>query len=87
MMAQESGSPTAQAEELQQSLQEELQDAKQQAVAAAAERRSVEQAFADLQAQAHHVAGQQDALQVKLTCHAALPQAHLCCILSVVHSI
>ena len=66
-MAQESGSPSAQAEELQQSLQEELQDARQQAAAAAAERRSAEQAFADLQAQAHHIAVQQEAFKVNLT--------------------
>ena len=66
-MAQESGSPSVQAEELQQSLQVELQDAKQQAAAAAAERRTAEQALADLQAQAHYSARQLEVLKVKLT--------------------
>lgn len=81
MLVQEGGSPSARAEELQQSLQEELDDAKQQAAAAAADRRAAEQASADLQAQAQEVARQQDVFKVQSSrsSHAAvLPCDWLC---------
>ncbi len=65
MVLQEGGSPSARAEDLQRSLQQELHDAKQQAAAAATTRREAEQTLADLQAQAHEVARQLEAFKVE----------------------
>ena len=65
MVLQEGGSPSARAEELQRSLQQELHDAKQQAAAAAATRREAEQTLADLQAQTQEVARQLEAFKVE----------------------
>ncbi|KAA6418330.1 MAG: 2 family [Trebouxia sp. A1-2] len=59
----EGGSPTARAQQLQWSLQQELRDAKQQAAAAAATRREAEETLADLQAQAQEVAHQHEAFK------------------------
>ncbi len=65
MVLQEGGSPSARAEELQRSLQQELHEAKQQAATAAATRREAEQTLADLQAQTQEVAGQLEAFKVE----------------------
>ena len=65
MVLQEGGSPSARAEDLQRSLQQELHDAKQQAAAAAATRREAEQTLADLQAQTQDVARQLEAFKVE----------------------
>ena len=64
VVLQEGGSPTARAQQLQWSLQQELRDAKQQAAAAAATRREAEETLADLQAQAQEVAHQHEAFKV-----------------------
>ncbi|KAL0040772.1 hypothetical protein WJX79_005089 [Trebouxia sp. C0005] len=63
LKGQEGGSPTARAQQLQWSLQQELRDAKQQAAAAAATRREAEETLADLQAQAQEVAHQHEAFK------------------------
>ena len=65
MVLQEGGNPSARAEELQRSLQQELHDAKQQAAAAATTRQEAEQTLADLQAQTHEVAHQLAAFKVQ----------------------
>ena len=65
VVLQEGGSPSARAEELQRSLQQELHAAKQQAATAAATRREAEQTLAELQAHTQEVARQLEAFKVQ----------------------
>ena len=64
---QEHSNPSARAEDLKQSLQQELADAQHEAAAAAAERESAERELSQLQAQAEQLAQQQTALKVPFT--------------------
>ena len=62
---QEGGSSQARAEELRQSLQQELLGAQQEAAAAAAERQAAEKEWEEVQAQADQLAQQQAAFRVR----------------------
>lgn len=63
---QEGGSPQAKAEELRQSLQQELLAAEEEAGTAAAERGAAEKAWGEVQAEADQLALQQAAFEVPL---------------------
>ena len=63
---QEGGSPHAKADDLKQSLEQELLAAQEEAAAAAANREAAEQEMSKLQAQAEQLAQQQAALKVSL---------------------
>lgn len=67
IIVQEHSNPGARAEDLKQSLQQELADAQQEAAAAAAERESAERELSQLQSQAEQLAQQQTALRVPFT--------------------
>lgn len=87
-VVQEDSSPHARAEELKQSLEQELLGAQEEAAAAAAEREAAEKAVAELQAEAEELAQQQAAfkvlfraLPVIMPCRSVnqeKPRAHLC---------
>lgn len=63
---QEGGNPQAKAEELRQSLQQELLEAEEEAGTAAAEREAAEKALGEVQAEADQLALQQAAFKVPL---------------------
>lgn len=64
--AQEGSSPNARAEDLKQSLEQELLGAQEEAAAAAANREAAEKEMSKLQAQAEQLAQQQAAFKVWL---------------------